>query len=206
MFKSLKEKLNIFKKKAKEEIISDEDGAPSEPKPEVPKKKESKFMKKFRAKEEKKRKKNKIDPDLGPRKVDEEISLEKSISESGLSGEQLLKGNEPLVKESRGIFAKKISEKRLDEVLFELEMGLLESDVATPVVAKIKEYIKEELMDAKVDRKTDLDELIENALRTSIKRVLATQRFDFDSYMSKAKKPVVVMFVVVNGTGKTTAI
>ncbi len=206
MFKSLRDKLNIFKKKAKDEIVSDEPDAQESKKVQAPKKKESKFMKKVKAKEEKKRNKKGIEQDPGPKKMNEEISLERSVSESGLSGEKLLKSDQPLVEESKGLFAKKISEKKLDEVLFDLEMALMESDVATPVVSKIKEYIKEELLDAKVDRKTDLDELIEHALMSSINRVLSTQRFDFDKFIRERKKPIVIMFVGVNGTGKTTAI
>ena len=57
-----------------------------------------------------------------------------------------------------------------------------------------------------MDRKTDLGELIESSLRHSIEKVLVTQTFDFDNFIRKVNKPVVIMFVGVNGTGKTTAI
>ena len=203
MFKSLKEKLNVFKKRAKEEIESNE--TPREPT--VPKDKvkpKSKFAQKAMKKSQKK-----MSQDLGPMvgaESESGITLQDSIEGSGLKGDELLKSGKPLVDDKGGIFGKKISDKRLDEVLFALEMALLESDVAQPVVERIKEYVREELIGAKVDRKTDLDQLIEKALRHSIERILITQTFDFDGFIRKSKKPVVVMFVGVNGTGKTTAI
>jgi fused signal recognition particle receptor len=207
MFKSLREKLNIFKKKAKEEIEKEELPSHQPSADPTPGKKESKFLKKARKKEQVKRNKKGIDQDRGPKEAgDDDLSLNGSIQSSGLSGEQALRGDEPLFKESRGLFAKKISEKKLEDIMFDLEMGLMESDVAQPVVERIKDYLMEELTGAKVDRKTDLDQLIEDALRNSIRRVLATQKFDFNSFLKNTKKPITIMFVGVNGTGKTTAI
>lgn len=206
MFKSLRDKLNIFKKKAKDEIVAQEDEEQTLQKVEEPSKKESKFLKKARAKEQKKRKIKGLEQDPRSKKMEADISLERSISDSGSAGERLLRGDQPLVQESKGLFAKKISEKKLESVLFELELALMESDVATPVVQKIKEYIKWELLNIKVDRKSDLDQMIEHALRSSIRRVLSTQKFDFDRFLKETKKPIVIMFVGVNGTGKTTAI
>jgi fused signal recognition particle receptor len=205
MFKGLRDKLNIFKKKAKEEIQKDESsedtGSATAPPIQKP---QSKFAKKAL-----KKSKKATTHDMGPKVGSESesgLTLQDSIQKSGLRGDALLKGKEPLVADSRGIFTKKISEKRLEEVLFELELDLMESDVAQPVVERIKEYLLEELTGVKVERKTDLDSLIENALRHSIERILLTQTFDFDRFVASTPKPVVIMFVGVNGTGKTTAI
>lgn len=203
MFKSFKEKLKIFKKKAREEIESGEPGKPSSM-PVDQAQPQSKFAQKVM-----KKNKKKMAQDAGPLvgfESESGITLQQSIDGSGLKGDDLLKSGKPLVEEKGGLFAKKISEKRLEEVLFDLEMALLGSDVAQPVVERIKEYLYEELAGARVDRKTDLDQLIEIALRRSIEKVLVTQTFDFDEFIRKSKKPVVIMFVGVNGTGKTTAI
>jgi len=205
MFKGLREKLNIFKKKAKEEIQKDgpTPEAGTGPVTERPKP-QSKFAKKAM-----KKSKRSESHDLGPQvgmESDSGMTLQGSVRSSGLKGDALLKGNEPLVADKGGFFAKKISEKRLEEVLFELELDLMESDVAQPVVERIREYLIDELTGIKVERKTDLDGLIEDALRHSIERVLLTQTFDFDSFVARTPKPVVIMFVGVNGTGKTTAI
>ncbi|MFW3146028.1 MAG: signal recognition particle-docking protein FtsY [Thermoplasmatota archaeon] len=198
MFKTLKEKLNVFKKKAKDEMATDEKKAPSPKEKEGPKKKSKFFQKVIKKK----------DQNQGPKvgEAVEGITLDSSIQASGMKGDSLLKSGQPLMEDKGGFFSRKISEGKLDEVLFELEMALLESDVAHPVVERIMEYLREELIGAKLDRKADIEEIIENALRHSIERVLQTRHLDFDSFISAAERPTIIMFVGVNGTGKTTAI
>ncbi len=218
MFKSLKERLSLFKKKAKEDIIKkesekgdrgkDQKGITSQNighKGKGKVKRESKFLRKVFARKEMKKER----ADQGPkvnREGEKGITLDSAVTESGLKGDGILKVQGPLVDEKGGIFSKKITEKDLDNSLFELELALLESDVAQPVVERIKSFMIEELTGIKVGRKTDIDGVIEQALRRSIHRVLSVERIDFDEFIRKHEKPVVVMFIGVNGTGKTTVI
>ncbi|HEX2066330.1 MAG TPA: signal recognition particle receptor subunit alpha, partial [Candidatus Thermoplasmatota archaeon] len=100
-----------------------------------------------------------------------------------------------------------INEQVLEDILWDLEVALLESDVALPVVEAIKASVKEQILTLPVGGKPE--EVIERVLRTAIKRVLQVNPLDFDSFVRerlKAKRPVVVMFVGFNGTGKTTSI
>jgi fused signal recognition particle receptor len=105
-----------------------------------------------------------------------------------------------------GDSGRKISEKDLDELLWELELGLLEADVALPVIEEIKASVRESLLGKRVDRKFTVEDAIKLALKNAIEGVLKQSEFDFDDYIAKHEKPVVVMFVGINGTGKTTAI
>lgn len=101
-----------------------------------------------------------------------------------------------------------INDEVLEEILWELEVGLLESDVALPVIEAIKANVKEQLLTMSVGGKKP-EEVVELVLRTAIKRVLQVNPLDFDAFVRAkmaTKKPVVVMFVGVNGTGKTTSI
>jgi fused signal recognition particle receptor len=102
-----------------------------------------------------------------------------------------------------------INEEVLEEVLWELEVGLLESDVALPVIEAIKASVKEQLLTLSVGGKRP-EEIVERVLRTAVKRVLQVNPLDFDRFvqdkLKSGKRPVVVMFVGVNGTGKTTSI
>ena len=204
MFKGLRERLNIFKKRAKEEMVKE----PAETVEAVvePPRRESKFMRKARLREEKKRKMEKKGAPSTPAVTVSSRNAAGPGEMGGLTGDELLRNGTPIVESSKGFLARKLTEKKLKESLLELEMALLESDVAQPVVERIKEYIIEELTDARVDRKTDLDKLIEGALRNAIFRVLATRSFDLDGFLANTKRPIVIMFVGVNGTGKTTAI
>ncbi|MCD6382943.1 MAG: signal recognition particle-docking protein FtsY [Thermoplasmata archaeon] len=170
MFKSLKEKLKIFKKKAAEELM---EGEETEKKPVPKKKKLSKFAR-------------------------------KRLGEKAASLDEIKR--EDLIVESGGLFAKRISERRLDEVLWDLELSLLEADVAEEVVEEIKSFVRERLLGAKISRKSDVEEVIEDALRKGIRHVLEGRRLDLDERIRQGKRPFVIMFVGVNGTGKTTTI
>jgi len=103
-------------------------------------------------------------------------------------------------KPSRGI-----NEEKLDDLLWELEVGLLESDVAYSVIESIKKDIKEEIKNVSFER-GKVSELVENVLKNAIAHVLKSNKLDFKEFIEKTKKPVVIMFVGVNGSGKTLSI
>ncbi|MDH7508732.1 MAG: signal recognition particle-docking protein FtsY [Methanomassiliicoccales archaeon] len=105
-----------------------------------------------------------------------------------------------------GDSGRKISENVLDEILWDLEIDLLESDVALPVVEEIKKGVRDNLVGKKIERGYAPEDAIELALKSSIEKVLKRSEFDFDQFIATRQKPVVLMFVGINGTGKTTAI
>ncbi len=100
---------------------------------------------------------------------------------------------------------RKISEEKLDDLLWELEVGLLESDVAYSVIESIKKDIKEELQHVPL-KKGNINETVENVLRHAISHVLESNNFDFNEFIETKEKPIVIMFVGVNGSGKTLSI
>jgi fused signal recognition particle receptor len=99
-----------------------------------------------------------------------------------------------------------LDEKDLQDPLWELEMALLESDVALPVAETIVASVKGELVGRKKKIRADTGEIVEEALRSALHQVLSENRFDVDEFIAKAEKPVKIVFVGVNGTGKTTSI
>jgi fused signal recognition particle receptor len=101
--------------------------------------------------------------------------------------------------------ARGISEDKLDDLLWELEVGLLESDVAYTVIESIKKDIKEELRHASFERGR-INEMVEGVLKNAISHVLKSNEIDFMEFIKNTKKPIVIMFVGVNGSGKTLAI
>lgn len=117
---------------------------------------------------------------------------------------ETMRGSEEVLSEGRG--GKKLKDKKIDDFIWELELALLESDVALPVVEAVKEEVKEELGGRRIRKGLEADEAIELALRSAIEKILSQEVIEFDSYIKNAEKPVVMMFVGVNGTGKTTAI
>lgn len=144
-------------------------------------------------------------------KVQEPVIEEKKLSRKEMLKAQKQKKPEITSKDHSDMFsdsamAKKIKDDPLDDLLDELEVILLESDVAYPVVEEIIMGVRENLIGKKYSREYTLDEVVEIALKDSIKKVLAINTFDFDEWVEKQDTPVVIMFVGINGTGKTTAI
>ena len=101
---------------------------------------------------------------------------------------------------------RKVREGKLEEVLADLEVALLEADVAHPVAQAVLATMRGELLGKHITRDVSFDEGVELALRHAIEKVLAAEKIDFLSLVKESPKPFVVMFVGMNGTGKTTAI
>ena len=101
-----------------------------------------------------------------------------------------------------------IKEKDVEEALDELELDLLEADVALETVEALREKIKEKLVGKKVRIGTNKGKLIEEALREAILEILTPEkRVDLlEMIRSKEEKPFVIVFVGFNGSGKTTTI
>ena len=102
-----------------------------------------------------------------------------------------------------------IDEKKVDDVLSELEIILLESDVAFEVVEEISNRLKERLVGRKKKIGEKLSNIVLNELKSIIIEILDANKFDFDEFVEeklKEKKPLNLIFVGVNGTGKTTTI
>ena len=98
-----------------------------------------------------------------------------------------------------------LSEKDIEESLFELQMVLLESDVAYPVAEAITDHMKKELVGTHRKLRESADDVVTDALRHAIEKVLG-EGFDLVSYIKNHEKPVKILFTGVNGTGKTTSV
>jgi fused signal recognition particle receptor len=99
-----------------------------------------------------------------------------------------------------------LDEGDLDEPMWELEMALLESDVALPVAEELVKSVKSELVGAKKKIGADTGAIAEEALRSALMKLLSTNHLDFDECIKTTPRPVKILFVGVNGTGKTTSI
>lgn len=120
---------------------------------------------------------------------------------------------EPSEKEKSGLLSfvrhKTISEKDVDDILFELELSLLEGDVALEVAEGIISSVKEDLVGRKIKRRSDVVEFTKEALKKAISEILDVDSQDIGQLIAlkrKAGEPLKIMFVGINGTGKTTTI
>ncbi len=102
------------------------------------------------------------------------------------------------------ITTKKIDAEKFDELFWDLEVTLLENNVAVEVIEKIKEDLKATLVDVPISR-SDIEETIEESLKESMSDILGVEPFDLVK-KAKTKKPYVICFLGINGSGKTTSI
>jgi fused signal recognition particle receptor len=99
---------------------------------------------------------------------------------------------------------------KLDSVLWEFKIILLENDVALSAADHICEELKEKVQGIKVTRfnnpREQMDSILLNILIETLKN---REEVDFLSLASKKKElkePSIILFVGINGTGKTTTI
>ncbi len=123
----------------------------------------------------------------------------------------------PELKPEKGFFTKiketittkTISAEKFEELFWELELALLESNVSVEVIEKIKDDLKKELVDKPLPR--DVQGKIEETLKKTLAEILEIEKIDL-SHRIKQKKsqktsqPYVIAFFGINGAGKTTSI
>jgi fused signal recognition particle receptor len=119
--------------------------------------------------------------------------------------------------EPKGFFSKvtskinkiKISEKEFEVYSDELEMLLLENNVALEVAEKIIRELKEKIIGRELLKK-EVESEIYDSFREIIEEILVTP-FDIadeinEKSRDQSKEPYVILFCGINGTGKTTTI
>ncbi len=89
----------------------------------------------------------------------------------------------------RGIFGKP-----REESIEALEMALLEADVGIDATERIKNAV--------AMQKKEIGAII----REEVKNILSENSMDFDEFVKTHEKPVKLLFVGINGSGKTTTI
>ncbi|MDL2261303.1 signal recognition particle-docking protein FtsY [Methanimicrococcus sp. OttesenSCG-928-J09] len=95
----------------------------------------------------------------------------------------------------------------LEGPLMELEIALLESDLALTVTDAIVASVKEQLSGTRKKFGKNTGSIVEDALKNAIREVMSANVFDFDEFMEARRGQTVhIAFVGINGTGKTTSI
>ncbi len=106
----------------------------------------------------------------------------------------------------KNINEKELSEKDITDTMFKLEILLLESDVAMEVIESIKNDLNIKLLGMKTD-KNKVFTTMKNILIQNITTLLdSVSQIDIFSCISKKTGPYIIIFVGINGTGKTTTL
>lgn len=111
---------------------------------------------------------------------------------------------------SKNFGHKEISPKAIDSICDEMLLSLIESDVAEEIALKITEDIKSVLLRSNIERKESQDHM--NSLLMVLLRNLfaSSQKRNIVKEILEKKKsklgPYVIVFLGINGTGKTTSV
>ena len=98
----------------------------------------------------------------------------------------------------------------LRPILSDFKMNLAENDVAFPVADRICDELEKRLTGVQVKRLEDRKKIVEENLRQVLLEVMLTNnKIDLQKKVEEKRKkgePFVLLFVGINGTGKTTTI
>jgi len=112
---------------------------------------------------------------------------------------------------AKSISQRELSEKDLDESLFDLNIALLESDVSQEVIDDLSQQIKDNLVGMKLQKHETTEQVIASTLKDNFSKILAKAgSVDLISAINTKKQrkggPFKIVFLGINGTGKTTTV
>lgn len=217
MFGALKNKLKKWVSKNEEEGIEEENleetiSTPTKKKKETLKKTTKKTVEK---KEKKKTKKPKESEKEKP-EIEEEIEknkpaskrkslfskLKKKSKETPKEEPEIKKETKPETKKKKlGLFQKALTEEKFDSLFQELQIILLQNNVAYEAVEAIESSLKKSLV-GESTKKVD----IATELKNSIESLLINPPNFLEQIKTSESKPFVILFAGINGSGKTTTI
>ncbi len=108
----------------------------------------------------------------------------------------------------RKFFTYEITPTEFEDLFEDLEMSLLENNVAMEVVEKVKSELKKQLVGKEI-KKEDLEKEIKGGLKKAIEDILIEPQDlikKIKEYKKNNKEPYKILFFGINGAGKTTSI
>jgi fused signal recognition particle receptor len=105
---------------------------------------------------------------------------------------------------------KELTDEKLDEIVFNFQLSLIESDVAQTVAEALTNEVQKSLSGVKVDRSADPSEVVGERLATVLQDAFAKAgTVDLLANIrekAKSGEPYSILFLGINGTGKTTTV
>jgi len=120
--------------------------------------------------------------------------------------ERLKRGLEGIIDK---ITKTELKEKKLEPILWEFKLLLLENDVAYSVAEQLCNSVTSSLVGMEVGRFEDIEKMVTDSLRNALAKVLQTEKIDLLKTVTVKRSsgdPLVIVFVGINGSGKTTTI
>jgi len=103
-----------------------------------------------------------------------------------------------------------LDDKEVSKLLWDFKIALMESDVAYEVVEELTSRLKNEIVGTKIQRSVNPSDYIRERLMNIIKEIFSgAKQLDVLEMIKKKRaigEPFIILFLGVNGTGKTTTI
>jgi fused signal recognition particle receptor len=99
----------------------------------------------------------------------------------------------------------KIQDNDINDLLFELELSLIESDVEQDAASEIVNQIKQKLLGQEIQSK-DINQILNNLIKEILNDMMQTEKIDLLEEIKKSKKPYIILMLGPNGAGKTTSL
>jgi len=113
---------------------------------------------------------------------------------------------------AKSLGQKSISKKEIDSIFDKLEISLMENDVAQEIVDKLTSKTKNEIQNLKLERSEDSEQVITTKLYSFLSDLFLSTNNKTDIIQSILEKkrsksgPYSIIFLGINGTGKTTTV
>jgi len=151
--------------------------------------------------------------------IKQELIKEKPIEEKKQEIKEETQKEEPVevkkeeVIKKKGFFGKlkekvvttKLSYEKFENLFSDLEVILMENNVAVEVIEKIKSDLGKNLVEIPIKR-TKIEETVKNSLKSSIEDLFKVEEINLLRKLKYEEKPFVMAFFGINGSGKTTTI
>lgn len=99
-----------------------------------------------------------------------------------------------------------LRESDIADLLFELELSLLEADVNHETATALIKKIKELLLKERIPRGIQIDEFLKQKIKQALIELTKTEKIDLFELIEHSPKPFKILFLGPNGAGKTTTI
>lgn len=150
-------------------------------------------------------------------KKEKSKKLQEEVKESiDIIEKEVLKSEvEPIFQEPKKSFFKKLQEKvtqkiinqdKFDELFSEIELALLENNVAQEVVERIKKELEKDLVNIPLKR-NEISNIISTSLKNVLEDILNFEKIDLLKLIQNSnKKPFIILILGYNGVGKSLTI
>ena len=138
---------------------------------------------------------------------DEEKSYTPDLEDRGkgeVKTENLSEEKKSFFSKMKSGFSYKITENEFNDIFDDLELLLLDNNVALDAVDDIKNNLEKKLVGREI-KKEELENEIKNELKAAIEDILIEPDNPLE-FIKIADKPFKILFFGINGTGKTTSI